>query len=89
MPAVDRQAGRTTSGESPASSAFAITTHNTNELTTVTRGVYVGVSGDLKVDMLDGTTVTFANIVAGVIHPLRVRKVYATGTTATNIIGLY
>ena len=53
------------------------------------RGIYVGTSGDLKVDMADGSTVTFTSLAAGVIHPLRVVKVYMTGTTAGSIIAVY
>lgn len=53
-----------------------------------TRGIYVGVSGDLKVVTAGGTTLTFVGLAAGMTHPLRVSKVFATGTTATDIIGL-
>jgi hypothetical protein len=49
----------------------------------------VGVAGAVKVTFFDGTTVTFGTLVAGVIHPLRVKRVFATGTTATGIIGVY
>lgn len=73
----------------PANGAFAITPSNTNDLARVTRGIYVGGTGNLKVDMDDGTTVTFTSIAAGVIHPIKAQRVYATGTTATSIIGVY
>lgn len=73
----------------PATHAEAVTPNNSTDLTNATRGIYVGVSGDLKVDLLSGDTVTFVNIAAGVIHPLRVKRVYATGTTATSILGVY
>lgn len=72
----------------PAVSAFDITPSDADDLTADVRGIYVGVSGDLAVDMVDGTTVTFVALTAGVIHPLRVKKVYATGTTATAIVGV-
>ena len=51
-----------------------------------TRGLYVGVSGDVKVDMLDGSTVTLVGLSAGIIHPIQVVRVYSTGTTATDIL---
>lgn len=73
----------------PAEAAFDITPHNTNELENYTRGIYVGTAGALKVDMVSGDTVTFTNIAAGVIHPIRARRVYATGTTASGLIGVY
>jgi hypothetical protein len=53
-----------------------------------TRGLYIGGAGDLKVDMASGDTVTFTGIAGGVVHPLRVVRVYDTGTTATNILAL-
>lgn len=76
----------------PADSAAAITPNNSTDLTGVTRGLYVGVSGDVKVDLYDNetvTTVTFVDLAAGVIHPIRARRVYATGTSATSILGIF
>jgi hypothetical protein len=73
----------------PATSAVSITPHDTNDLDTVTRGIYVGASGDLKVDMVGGGTVIFVALVGGVIHPIQARRVYSTGTTATGIIGIW
>ena len=54
-----------------------------------TRALYSGGSGNLKVDMALGSTVTFSNLLAGTILPVQVVRVYSTGTTATNIIALY
>ena len=55
----------------------------------VTKGVYIGTSGDLAVVMEDGSEVTFTALPAGVFHPLRVRKIKAGGTTASGIVGVY
>jgi len=76
--------GLTTSGVD----AFAITPSNSHDLSYATRGIYVGVSGSLKVDMVGGSTIIFTNLVAGVIHPIRAKRIYETGTTATGIIGV-
>jgi hypothetical protein len=38
--------------------------------------------------MLDGTTVTFTALTAGIIHPICCVLVYATDTTASNIVAL-
>ncbi len=70
-----------------AAAGTAVTPHDTNNIDP-TRGLYVGVSGDVKVVMLDGTTITFTNMAAGVIHPLQVVRVFSTGTAATNIVAL-
>ena len=51
--------------------------------------VYVGVSGSLKALMADGTTATFTTLTAGVMYPLAIKKVFATGTIATGVIALY
>lgn len=53
------------------------------------RAVYVGGAGDLKVDMADGSTVTLEGVLAGSILPIQVSKIYATGTSATNIHALF
>ena len=47
--------------------------------------LYVGVAGDVKVDLLDGDTVILKNMVQGIVHPIYVKRVYSTSTTATNI----
>jgi len=75
--------------DSPASSGVAVTPDNSNDLAYVTRGVYVGGSGDLKVDLAASGTVTFTAVQAGTLLPVRAKRVYATGTTATLIIALW
>lgn len=75
----------------PTGSAVAVTPHDTTLITTgVTRGLYVGGTGDLMVLMADGgTAVLFANVSAGTVLPVRVQRVNSTDTTATNIVALY
>ena len=71
----------------PAEDADSITPADATDIVP-TRGVYVGVSGDLAVDMSDGSTVTFVGLAAGIIHPISVKRIYATGTTATSILAV-
>ena len=60
---------------------------NGNALTP--RGVYVGVAGDLTVDMADGiTSILFKNVPVGVF-PIAVSKIYKTGTGASSLVFLY
>lgn len=73
----------------PATKAAAITGSDTVDLADVSRGIYVGGAGDIKVDMANGGTVTLSGALAGSILPIRVSRVYSTGTTATNLINLY
>lgn len=74
----------------PAASAVAITPSDSVDLETPTRGLYVGAAGNVKVDMVDnGTAIVFTGLAAGVIHPIRCKRVYSTGTSATGLVGVY
>ena len=72
----------------PADGAIAITPSDNNNLSRSVRALYVGVSGDVKITFIDDTEVTFVALAAGVIHPMRAKKVFSTGTTATGIVGI-
>lgn len=72
-----------------AANAASITPNDGADLATPTRGLYVGASGDVRVTMVGGQTLTFVGLAAGVVHPLRVKRVFATSTTASSIIGVY
>ena len=74
--------------ESPASDGFAITPHDVDPLPSVTRAIYVGGAGDVTVTMKSGASVTFSNVAAGTLMPVRVVAVAATGTSATHLVGL-
>jgi len=50
-------------------------------------GLYVGVTGDVTVQSVTGTSVLFKAVPAGAIIPGRFIRVMVTGTTATNICG--
>lgn len=75
--------------ESPAENARAITPNDSNDLSNATRSLYIGGAGNVKVDMVSGDTITFTGVVGGTIIPIRIEKVYATGTTATGLVGLF
>lgn len=62
---------------------------DTVDLTNATRGLYVGSTGDVKVDLVGSGTVTFKNVQAGTLLPIRVKRLYSTGTGVTDAIGLY
>jgi len=72
-----------------AQEAVDVTPNNSTDLAKVPASLYVGSTGDVKVDMLNGGTVTFVNVPDGTFLPILVTRVYATGTDATNIIALY
>jgi len=51
--------------------------------------LYIGVGGDVKVDLEGGGTgLTFKNVPSGSYLFEKVSKVYKTGTTATDIIAI-
>lgn len=77
-----------TRGTIPAEGGAAVTPNNSTDLTVTARSLYIGGSGNLKVDTADGSTITFSSVPVG-IFPVRVKRVYATGTTATSIVALY
>lgn len=68
---------------SSASEFFAITKHDINELAQVPRGIWVGTAGDVAVD-----GVVLKNVPAGTLLPVSPSKVNATGTTASDLVGL-
>lgn len=89
--AIDRfaqQSGAALTG--PGGGAVAVTPSDTVDLAGgVSRGVYVGVTGNAKIRLPDDTEVTFTGLAAGVIHPIRCKRVWSTGTTATSILAIY
>ncbi|WP_420392666.1 spike base protein, RCAP_Rcc01079 family [Acuticoccus sp.] len=72
----------------PAAGAFAITPSDSSDLPVPARALYVGGEGDVEVRMLDGSTVTFANVGTGSILPVSATRVLQSGTTATYLLGL-
>lgn len=71
----------------PALGAVEVTPSDATDLSPTARALYVGGAGTLEVIMQSGDTVTFTN--AEGVLPIRVKRVLATGTTATGIVALY
>ncbi|WP_182085403.1 hypothetical protein [Aureimonas sp. ME7] len=89
MPARDTYLSTATSMAGPANRLFAVTPDDGADLPFVTTGLYVGGGGDLAVkDRESDATVVFRNLGSGAGLPIRVARVLATGTTATDIVGL-
>lgn len=72
-----------------ASDAASVTPNDSADLAVPNACLYIGGSGDVNVDTIDGTTITFVGLYAGTILPVKVKRVRATSTTATNIVALY
>jgi hypothetical protein len=74
----------------PARSALAVTPDNATDLSVVSRGLYIGTTGDISVIMAgNGQTVTFTAVPSGTLLPIAVSRVRSTGTTATNIVTVW
>ena len=74
---------------SPASNAAAVTASDTVDLPIASKRLWVGGAGNVKVNTVGGGTVTYTSVPAGAYLSVRASRVYATGTTATNIIAEY
>jgi len=84
-----RYSGRADAISAPAQRGFAITPSDSTDLAAETRGLWIGASGDLALVLASGDEVTISGAVGGSLLPLRVRRLKATGTTATALVGLY
>lgn len=71
----------------PATSVFEIVPDDAADLASVTTALNVATSGTVRITTVDGD-VTDIRLQSGVHFPLRVRKVWQTGTSATGIRGL-
>lgn len=72
----------------PASQCFAVIPSDGGDLPLLTKGIYIGTGGDVTLAPAAGSDVTFRNVPSGAILDVRTRAVRATGTTASNIVGL-
>lgn len=72
----------------PASSVEEIVPDDAVDLAHVTLALNVATPGTVRVTTHSGEETT-VHLAAGVAFPLRVRRVWASGTTATGIRGLY
>ena len=74
--------------EGPATSVAEIVPNDAADLARVTLGLNVATPGIVRVTTVSGD-VADVHVAAGVAFPIRVERVWATGTTATGIRGLY
>lgn len=72
-----------------AGSAFAIVPNDSTDLATITTALYIGFTGDVNLICSGDTSlVLFANVHGGSFLPLHVKRVAASGTTASGIVGV-
>jgi hypothetical protein len=76
-------------GTDPADNAAAVTPNDSVDLTNVARALYIGTGGDVKITTAGGDTVTLNDVQGGSILPIRTKRVFSTGTTASNMVAIY
>jgi len=89
MSAADRFAGvNTIAARGPSTFAENVTPSDTVDLTYVSTRIWVGVTGHVRwtpLDVADGSYVLTKNLPVG-FHDIRAKRIWATGTTATDIV---
>ena len=83
----DAFSGYTRSMNDPAITVFDITPNDGVDLAQVTIALNVAAPGTVRVTTLDGST-SDLSIHPGHAFPVRARRVWLTGTTATGIVGM-
>lgn len=71
----------------PAKGIIVVTPSDSVDLTSVSRGIFVGTGGNISL-ICGGTTGLFKNVASGTTLPVCASRVRATGTTATDLIAL-
>lgn len=73
-----------------AQRATAVTPSDSVELVPPARGIYIGTAGTIRIlHEKDTAPVDYPVLIAGMVYPWTAKKIYATGTTATNIVAQY
>ncbi|MBP6030345.1 MAG: hypothetical protein KA533_02840 [Sphingobium sp.] len=73
----------------PSRAPFAVTPHDSTELSIIPKALYVGTGGTVILRGVGGTAdVTFKNVANGQVIDVRAQFVRATGTTAADIVAL-
>ena len=73
-------------GTEPATGGASITPHDTTQIATAHRAIYVGGAGNLAITSSGGDSLTFVGVPAGTVLPIKASVILSTGTTATSIV---
>lgn len=85
---MDEYADFTHGLEAPAIDAFDIVPNDNADLVKITRAIHVGTGGAVRVTMMSGAVVTFSGLGPGTLLPIRVSRIHATGTMASELVAL-
>ncbi len=74
----------------PGTRLVSVTCSDTVDLTDISRGIMVKTAGDYPIIAADNSSSVTVNLAAGVIHWVRVKRVYSTGAAATTgVVAVY
>jgi hypothetical protein len=73
--------------QDPAMRYFNIVPDDADEQPNIARSLYIGTGGDLRIAGTDGMDVVLKAVPTGYLHVGIAVRVYATGTTAEDIVG--
>lgn len=75
--------------DSVSDNAHLITPSDATDLAVASRALYVGTGGDIQLELTESAApIVFKNVQTGSVLPLRVKRVYASLTTATDLVAL-
>ena len=84
----DRYAGYAGSLDDPASFCRNIAPSDSEPLPEVSRAIYIGAAGAVRLVDASGNIAVFEGLVGGSILPVRAQQVLSTGTTATCLVAM-
>ena len=81
----DPFASYSSSLESPPTLLFQVTPSDSEDLPMASRGINVSASGTVHLTTV-GDTIATIHVAAGIAFPIRAKRIWQTGTTATGIV---
>lgn len=70
---------------SPGQHAALVSPSDSADFANVSRALWVGTAGDIKITTQGGETLVWPSVTVG-WHPMRLTRIWATGTTATGMM---
>ena len=85
----DNYASHASGLNSPGIKHYVVTPNDSTDFAVNFRSVWIGGAGNVVIVTDDGVAVTYQGAAAGSTIPMRGKRINATGTTATNMVGMY
>lgn len=85
----DPYAGTSATVQMPATNGFAITPSDSVDLAKIPKAISATTDGIIRCTLLNMTDGTFVDVPSYGYAPIRYKRVWAAGTTAVGLVGLY